>query len=81
MGPRNAYKDMLDDVVSLISCFSMNLQNQLEQMANETMFARGCCCLTILPTLVDLPSVPIQPKVNFMYIAQCDISIRLAILL
>jgi hypothetical protein len=45
------------------------------------MFARGCCCLTILPTLVDLPSVPIQPKVNFMYIAQCDISIRLAILL
>jgi hypothetical protein len=39
MGPRNAYKDMLDNVVSLITCVSMNHQNQLEQMANEAMFA------------------------------------------
>jgi hypothetical protein len=27
MGPRNAYKDMLDNVVSLITCVSMNHQN------------------------------------------------------
>jgi hypothetical protein len=39
MGPRNAYKDMLDNVVSLIACVSMNHQNQLEQMANEAMFS------------------------------------------
>jgi hypothetical protein len=39
MGPRNAYKDMLDIVVSLITCVSKNHQNQLEQMANEAMFA------------------------------------------
>jgi hypothetical protein len=39
MGPRNAYKDMLDNVVSLIACVSMNHQNQLEQMANGAMFA------------------------------------------
>jgi hypothetical protein len=39
MGPRNAYKDMLDNVVSPITCVSMNHQNQLEQMANGSMFA------------------------------------------
>jgi hypothetical protein len=39
MGPRNAYKDMLDNVVSPITCISMNHQNQLEQMANGAMFA------------------------------------------
>jgi hypothetical protein len=39
MGPRNAYKDMLDNVVSPITCVSMNHKNQLEQMANEAMFA------------------------------------------
>jgi hypothetical protein len=39
MGPRNAYKDMLDNVVSPITCVSMNHQNQLEQMANGAMFA------------------------------------------
>jgi hypothetical protein len=39
MGPRNAYKDMLDNVVSHITCVSMNHQNQLEQMANGFMFA------------------------------------------
>jgi hypothetical protein len=39
MGPRNAYKDMLDNVVSPITCVRMNHQNQLEQMANEAMFA------------------------------------------
>jgi hypothetical protein len=35
----NAYKDMLDNVVSPITCVSMNHQNQLEQMANGAMFA------------------------------------------
>jgi hypothetical protein len=40
MGPRNAYKDMLDIVVSPITCVSMNHQNQLEQMANGVMFAK-----------------------------------------
>jgi hypothetical protein len=45
-GPRNAYKDMLDNVVSPITCASMNHQNQLEQMANGAMFA------TISPFLV-----------------------------
>jgi hypothetical protein len=39
MGPRNAYKDMLDNVVSPIAGVSMNHQNQLEQMANEAKFA------------------------------------------
>jgi hypothetical protein len=39
MGPRNAYNDMLDNVVSPITCVSMNHQNQLEQMANGAMFA------------------------------------------
>jgi hypothetical protein len=39
MGPRDAYKDMLDNVVSPITCVSMNHQNQLEQMANGAMFA------------------------------------------
>jgi hypothetical protein len=46
MGPMNAYKDMLDNVVSPITCVSMNHQNQLEQMANGAMFA------TISPFLV-----------------------------
>jgi hypothetical protein len=39
MGPKNAYKDMLDNVVSPITCVSMNHQNQLEQMTNWDMFA------------------------------------------
>jgi hypothetical protein len=39
MGPRNSYKDMLDNVVSPIACVSMNHQNQLEQMSNGAMFA------------------------------------------
>jgi hypothetical protein len=46
MGPKNTYKDMLDNVVSPITCVSMNHQNQLEQMANGAMFA------TIFPFLV-----------------------------
>jgi hypothetical protein len=46
MGPRNAYKDKLDNVVSPITCVSMNHQNQLEQMANGAMFS------TISPFLV-----------------------------
>jgi hypothetical protein len=41
MGPRNAYKDMLDNEVSPITCVSMNHQKQLEQMANGAMFATG----------------------------------------
>jgi hypothetical protein len=41
MGPRNTYKDMLDNVVSLITCVSINHQNQLKQMANGAMFATG----------------------------------------
>jgi hypothetical protein len=43
MGPRNAYKDMLDNVVSPITCVSMNHQNQLEQMSNGAMFATTVC--------------------------------------
>jgi hypothetical protein len=39
MGPKNAYKDMLDKVVNPIACVNMNHQNQLEQMANGAMFA------------------------------------------
>jgi hypothetical protein len=39
MRPINAYKDMLDNVVSPITCVSMNQQNQLEQIANGAMFA------------------------------------------
>jgi hypothetical protein len=39
MGPRNAYKDMIGNVVSPITCLSMNHQNQLKQMANGAMFA------------------------------------------
>jgi hypothetical protein len=39
MRPMNAYKDMLDNVLSPITCVSMNHQNQLEQMANGAMFA------------------------------------------
>jgi hypothetical protein len=39
MRPMNAYKDMLDDVISPITYVSMNHQNQLEQMANGAMFA------------------------------------------
>jgi hypothetical protein len=41
MGPRYVYKDMVDNVVSVISFVSMNHQNQLEQMANGVMFATG----------------------------------------
>jgi hypothetical protein len=39
MGPRNAVEDMLDNVVSPITCVSMNHQNLLEQMENGAMFA------------------------------------------
>jgi hypothetical protein len=45
MGPRNAYKDMLDNVDSPITCVSMNHQNQLEQMANGAISAtRSLSC-------------------------------------
>jgi hypothetical protein len=43
MGPRNAYKDMLDKVVSPIACVSMNHQNQLVQMENGALFATPHC--------------------------------------
>jgi hypothetical protein len=43
MRPRNAYKDMLDNVVSPITCVSMNHQNQLEQMAEMAIFATLTC--------------------------------------
>jgi hypothetical protein len=39
MRPRYVYKDMLDDLVRPTTCVSMNHQNQLEQMANGSMFA------------------------------------------
>jgi hypothetical protein len=39
MGPRYVYKDMLDNLVSLIGCVSINHQIQLKQMANGAMFA------------------------------------------
>jgi uncharacterized protein YjaG (DUF416 family) len=39
MRPMNAYKDMLDNVVSPITCVNMNHQNQLEQMEKGAMFA------------------------------------------
>jgi hypothetical protein len=39
MGPRNARKDMLDNVVSPIACVVMNHQNQLKQMENGAMFS------------------------------------------
>jgi hypothetical protein len=41
MGPRNAYKNMVDNVVSPITCIIMNHKNQLKQMANVAMFRAG----------------------------------------
>jgi hypothetical protein len=41
MGPRNAYKDKLDNLVSPITCVSMNHQNQLKQIANGAMIPTG----------------------------------------
>jgi hypothetical protein len=52
MGPMNAYKDMLDNVVSPITCVSMNHQNQLEQMANGAMFATDGS-VAVLPWALD----------------------------
>jgi hypothetical protein len=50
MGPRNDYKDMLDKLVSFITCVRMNHQNQLEQMANGAMFpTRKRLHLLLLP--------------------------------
>jgi hypothetical protein len=51
MGPRNAYKNMLDNVVSLINCVSTNHQNQLEQMANGAMFATLTNIFFAIPNL------------------------------
>jgi hypothetical protein len=54
MGPKNAYKDMLDNVVSPITCVSMNHQNQLEQMANGVMFATKSTVSDHFPMLEDI---------------------------
>jgi hypothetical protein len=54
MGPRNAYKDMLDIEVSLIACVNMNHQNQLEQIANGAMFATLSLCW-ISPAVTSFP--------------------------
>jgi hypothetical protein len=51
MGHRNAYKDILDNVVSPITCVSMNHQNQLQQMANGAMFA------TVLRNKIETPTI------------------------
>jgi hypothetical protein len=56
MGLRNAYKDMLDKVVSTITCVSMNHQNQLEQMTNGVMFATTGSCSS--SSSVTSPSSP-----------------------
>jgi hypothetical protein len=60
MGPRNAYNDMLDNVVSPITCVSMNHQNQLEQMANGTMF--GTTKRQLLPIAAQLVTIVVTPK-------------------
>jgi hypothetical protein len=53
MRPSNAYKDMLDNVISPITCVSMNHQNQLKQITNGAIFATNRSILyyniTILP--------------------------------
>jgi hypothetical protein len=62
-GTYDAYKDMLDNVVSPITCLSMNHQNQLEQMANGAMFATrrrlrtSSYCTTLYSNLVGWWSV------------------------
>jgi hypothetical protein len=45
MGPRNAYKDMLNNMVSPIDHVVINHQIKLEEMTYEAMFAK-----TIPPT-------------------------------
>jgi hypothetical protein len=63
MGPRNAYKDMLDNVVSPITCVSMNHQNQLEQMANGVMFATLLLVMVVVSQCVTLAKE--QKVINF----------------
>jgi hypothetical protein len=41
---------MLDNVVSLIACVSMNHQNQLEQMSNGAMFATDTLLSSVFGT-------------------------------
>jgi hypothetical protein len=57
MGPRNAYKVMLDNTVSLIVCVRMNHQNQLEQMANGTIFATNIPFIPILSRCYSMKSI------------------------
>jgi hypothetical protein len=45
----NAYKDMLENVVSPITYVSMNHQNQLKQMANGAMFATRSWTVGVVP--------------------------------
>jgi hypothetical protein len=53
MGPKNAYKGMLDNVVSPITCVTMNHKNQLEQMTNGVMFATPTSPLSVeQPTII-----------------------------
>jgi hypothetical protein len=67
MRPINAYKDILDNVVSPITYVSMNHQNQLEQMANGSMFATlfRHSVLT-LPLEAKLTLVTISPTIATM---------------
>jgi hypothetical protein len=58
MGPRNANKGMPDKVVSPIACVNMKHQNQLEQMANEAMFAtKWRVCIVFYSTSLFLQDV------------------------
>jgi hypothetical protein len=61
MGPRNAYKGMLDKVVSLIACVNMNHQNELEQMANEATFATLLEELEFYHIISSNPACPLFP--------------------
>jgi hypothetical protein len=63
MGPRNAYKDMLDNVVSPITCVSMNHQNQLEQMEYWGHVRYMCFLFT---TFVALRNQDILQNINAM---------------
>jgi hypothetical protein len=56
----NAYKDMLDIVVSPITCVSMNHQNQLEQMANGVMFA------TVVTSSITISHVLIEVRFHIL---------------
>jgi hypothetical protein len=82
MGPRNAYKDMLDKVFSPIACVNMNHQNQLEQMANGAMFATHSSQLakciyecSIVSCIETQPMLPHLVKYMHCQISQTTFSI------